>query len=239
MAEQASKRAGSRRLAGARRAGPPPAEAAPAGQEQALPITSRFRSRRAKLLLVAGGVALFALTGFIAALPFIGLSQQRMEQLGYPGLFITNFFSTFLFFIPLPGLSAAGQTLIVTLADRLEPVSVAIVGGLAMGLGELGPYVAGRGARTLSHGRDIPVHGRLGEWVRAIGGWIDRLMRSYGIPTLFVLSALPNPLFEVAGITAGATRMGLWRFLAPTMSGKLVRAFILAFVGQSVLHLFH
>lgn len=234
MADQASERAASRRLAGSR-----PAAAVPARQEQALPIVARFGSRRAKALLIAGGLALFVATGFIAALPFIGLSQHRMEQLGYPGLFITNFFSTALFFIPLPGLSAAGQALIVTLADRLEPVSVAIVGGLGMGLGELGPYVAGRGARTLSHGRDIPIHGRLGDWMRKVGGWIDRLMRSYGIPTLFVLSALPNPLFEVAGITAGATRMGMWRFLAPTVSGKLVRAFILAFAGASVLHLIH
>jgi len=63
-------------------------------------------------------------------------------------------------------------------------------------------------------------------------------MLNYGVPTLFVLSALPNPLFEFAGITAGAVRMNIWKFFAPVLVGKMLRAFLLAYVGQRFLDLF-
>ena len=56
-------------------------------------------------------------------------------------------------------------------------------------------------------------------------------MVHYGMLTLFVLSVIPNPLFEVAGLTAGSVRMKFWRFMLPVAVGKILRGLILAFLG--------
>ncbi len=43
---------------------------------------------------------------------------------------------------------------------------------------------------------------------------------------LFLLAFIPNPVFDLAGVTAGALRYPLERFLAAVLAGK-----ILKFVG--------
>lgn len=63
--------------------------------------------------------------------------------------------------------------------------------------------------------------------IRGIG-W---LMAHYGMLTLFVLSAVPNPTFEIAGLTAGSVRMSFWKFMSSVMAGKIVRGLALAFFG--------
>jgi len=71
---------------------------------------------------------------------------------------------------------------------------------------------------------------------------IDRVVRSvkwlmdhYGMPTLFLLSAVPNPLFEVAGWTAGATRYSFVRFMASVTPGKITRGILLAYLGEKII----
>jgi membrane protein YqaA with SNARE-associated domain len=64
---------------------------------------------------------------------------------------------------------------------------------------------------------------------------ISWLMAHYGMPTLFVLSAVPNPLFEVAGWTAGATRYSFWRFMAAVTPGKVTRGILLAYLGERII----
>jgi beta-N-acetylhexosaminidase len=64
------------------------------------------------------------------------------------------------------------------------------------------------------------------------------LMARYGFATLLVPSAIPNPTFELAGITAGAVRMNFWRFLLAVGIGKTIRAILLVVVGDALLGLF-
>jgi membrane protein DedA with SNARE-associated domain len=191
-------------------------------------------------LVLVGGVVLILLVGTgIGLVPILlGVSEKDLEALGYPGVFLANFLATATLFVPVPGLTAAGQALLVALARTLNPALVALVGGLGMALAELTAYAAGRGLRELSSQRPMPMRGRLGRALSRAAALIDRLMLHYGMPTLFVLSAVPNPLFEFAGITAGAVRMPLWRFLCSVSAGKLLRAFLLAYVGQRFLDLF-
>ncbi len=72
---------------------------------------------------------------------------------------------------------------------------------------------------------------RLRPFVEAAGRRFNWLMQHWTWPTLFVLSAVPNPFFELAGFSAGSTRIGLGRFLPPTVMGKVLRGFLLAYVG--------
>ena len=104
-----------------------------------------------------------------------------------------------------------------------------------MTLAEITAYVVGRAGRRMSEERDIPLRGWLRELFRRGSKVVSRVMLRYGVLTLFVLSIIPNPFFEIAGITAGAVRMNFWRFLVPVGLGKTARAFILAYLGDVLL----
>ena len=84
----------------------------------------------------------------------------------------------------------------------------------------------------------MPLKGRAGRALRRAAGWVDWLMARYGFVTLLALSAVPNPLFEFAGITAGAVRMNFWRFLVAVAIGKTTRVIILVIVGNAFIDLF-
>lgn len=206
-------------------------------QEPAVGIRRRLLA--SPLLLGVAVVVILGVGAFVSFLPFIfGLDTEDFENIGYPGVFVANFLGTGTLFFPVPGLTAAGQALIVTLADSHNTVAIALLGGAGMALAELTAYGAGRGLREISSERPMPVKGAVGRWLTKAASVVDRLMLNYGVPTLFVLSALPNPLFEFAGITAGAVRMNIWKFFAPVVVGKMLRAFLLAYVGQRFLDLF-
>jgi membrane protein DedA with SNARE-associated domain len=162
---------------------------------------------------------------------WVDLGEERFKGLGYAGIFIANLVSTITVVVPVPGLTAAGQALIVSGGKNLSPIPVGIVGGAGMALGEITAYVAGAAGREFAEGRQVggPLwfRGSVESTVRAIG-W---LMRHYGMLTLFVLSVIPNPLFEVAGLTAGSVRMKFWRFMLSVAAGKILRGLILAFLG--------
>jgi membrane protein DedA with SNARE-associated domain len=68
-------------------------------------------------------------------------------------------------------------------------------------------------------------------WAERIARPIAWMMRHFAEVTLFVLSAVPNPFYEVAGLSAGATRVHFLRFIIPTVAGKLVRGLLLAYIG--------
>lgn len=157
---------------------------------------------------------------------------DRLEGFGYLGVFLTNLASTATLFIPVPGLTAAGQTLIVSQGAKNNPLLVGIAGGSGMALGEITAYYAGFLGAELARGKEIggPPWFRRGaeRVVRAVNWLMDR----WGMVTLFVLAAIPNPAFEVAGITAGSVRMPFKRFFASVTAGKIVRGIVLAYVGD-------
>jgi membrane protein DedA with SNARE-associated domain len=136
--------------------------------------------------------------------------------------------------VPVPGLSAIGQALIIEGADRLFVPGVVVAGATAMTLAETTAYGIGALGRGIAEEREMPLKGRLGVWMHRAAGWIDWLMARYGTPTLFTLSALPNPLFEFAGITAGAVRMNFWRFIIAVGAGKTVRVILLVTAGRAL-----
>ena len=174
------------------------------------------------------------------ALPFaIGwLGQDDFETLGYAGIFLANFFGTATGFIPVPGLTAGGQALIIAGSDSLFAPGVVVAGASGMTLAESTAYLTGVLGRGLAEERQMPLKGRMGRWMRRTAAWIDWLMAHYGFATLLILSAVPNPFFEFAGITAGAVRMNFWRFLVAVGIGKTIRVILLVIIGQALLDAF-
>jgi membrane protein DedA with SNARE-associated domain len=178
------------------------------------------------------GLLVVSLPPGIVLLAVPGLSE-RLGHYAYAGVFAVNLLAN-IPMVPVPGLSALGQAVILRQANaRAFPSLVGVAGGLGMGLGETPVYYTGAGARA-AHGTHVPGPA----WFRRCAGWIVRLithlMERWGMPTIFVLSAIPNPVFEIAGLSAGSTRMGFRRYLIAGVSGKIVRGLILVYLARFI-----
>jgi membrane protein DedA with SNARE-associated domain len=186
--------------------------------------------------LVAVGAAFVVGVFAITIIPLVTdwVSEDQFERYGYAGIFLANFMANATAFIPVPGLSAIAQALIIEGSDRLFVPGVVIAGASAMTLAETTAYGIGALGRGIAEEREMPVKGRLGAWMHRSAGWVDWLMARYGTATLFTLSAIPNPLFEFAGITAGAVRMNFWRFFVSVGAGKTVRCILLVTAGKAL-----
>lgn len=208
-----------------------------------LDMPSWFPSERLPRGLLIALAALLVLTIiFGAAVPFFAgwVDQQDLESLSYPGIFLATLLGNATIFIPVPVLTAAGQSLIVAgpRALDLNPVGVVIAGAAGMTLGEVTAYVSGSVMRGVADERRVVLPGRAGEFLRRVAAWVDWLMHRYGFFTLLVLAGVPNPFFEFAGITAGAVRMNFWRFLTAVGIGKTVRVILLVIIGNALLDAF-
>jgi membrane protein DedA with SNARE-associated domain len=63
-------------------------------------------------------------------------------------------------------------------------------------------------------------------------------MENHGMLTIFVLSVVPNPLIDLAGITAGALKYGYLKFLFSCWMGKTIKTLIFAWAGSQSLNWF-
>jgi membrane protein DedA with SNARE-associated domain len=48
-------------------------------------------------------------------------------------------------------------------------------------------------------------------------------MERHGMLAIFLLAAIPNPIFDVGGLIAGVLKMPVWRFLLAAIIGKSIR----------------
>jgi membrane protein DedA with SNARE-associated domain len=220
----------------------PPDDRLPPPRRIVLDAPSWIPTEKLPRGLIIGSLVVFVLiVVLVTAVPFsLGwIDQDDLEAFGYPGIFLANFFGTATVFIPVPGLSAAGQALIVQGPRELDlnPIGVVIAGTAGMTFAETTAYATGAIGRGVAEERPMPLGGRVGSLLRRAARWVDWLMARYGFATLLVLSAIPNFLFEFAGITAGATRMNFWRFLIAVSIGKTIRVVALVIIGDALLDL--
>lgn len=175
-------------------------------QEGTAPIeTSRLRQR-----LVSAAIILLVI-GIVAVLAVFRDSFRVSGAVGYPTIALLNLVASASVFVPVPGVAA-----VCTGGVMLSPLFTALVATVPASVGELSGYAAGRG------GAGLVTKGR---YYYTIMRW----MRRQGWLVLFVLSAIPNPVFDVAGVAAGALRYPVWRFLAILCAGKLVKFVVIAY----------
>jgi membrane protein DedA with SNARE-associated domain len=197
------------------------------------------KSTRGKI--IAAVVLFIAVLAPSLALLYVSIEAGReateswFGDLGYAGVFLANLASTATLFIPVPGLTAAAQALIASTSSTLSPFWVGVLGGLGMALGEITAYVAGMAAALIAKEEEIKAPSRLQPIVDKVTRAVNWLMAKYGMPTLFTLSVVPNPLFEVAGWTAGATRYSFWKFMGSVTPGKVCRGLLLAYIGEKII----
>ena len=139
---------------------------------------------------------------------------QRFSQWGYLSSFLISLIGSATVILPAPGLA-----LILALGAHLNPVLLGVVAGFGSGLGELSGYLAGKAGRNL-----VSRQGRF-------NSILHHMTTRYTSPVLFFLAILPLPVFDFAGILAGALRMPILRFLSIVISGKIIKHVGAAYLG--------
>jgi membrane protein YqaA with SNARE-associated domain len=145
---------------------------------------------------------------------------KNLEAYGYPGIFVLSILANATVIIPLPGV-----LLTAAMAVVFNPFWVAIAAGSGAALGELSGYLAGFSGQVVVERADRQE--RLVNW-----------MRKYGDVTILVLAFIPNPAFDMAGITAGALKMPVGRFLFWVWIGKLAKMMLIAYGGDAIINWF-
>lgn len=142
--------------------------------------------------------------------------RDRVEDFsayGYPGIFLIALMANATVFLPAPGVAV-----VFTMGSIFNPIGVALAAGTGGALGELSGYLAGFSGQAVV-GR-IDVYNKISPWIEKYGSW-----------AILVLSAIPNPFFDIAGIAAGMAKMKLWRFLLFCWIGQIIKMAMFAFAG--------
>lgn len=169
------------------------------------------------------------LTRIISLLVVIAISiyiysiRDQASQLavyGYPGIFLLSFMAYATVFLPAPGIAV-----VIAMGAVFHPLAVGIAAGAGAALGELTGYLAGFSGQAVIE--RINIYDRLTKWM-AINGSL----------TILLLSAFPNPFFDLAGAAAGALRMRLSKFLFWCWIGETIKMIIFAYSGAYSLNLF-
>ena len=144
------------------------------------------------------------------------LLSNQMEALGnwgYLGAFFISMLGSATILIPVPG-----WAVVLGLSKSLNPVLLGIVAGIGSAIGELTAYLFGHGM------------GRLIEKKKEFAkqkNW----MQKNDFAAIFVLSFIPNPLFDMAGLAAGAAKVPWFRFLLFCALGRVLRFILFGFAG--------
>ena len=152
---------------------------------------------------------------FVAA-PYLA---RLLGHYSYAGASALALLSSASIFVPTAPLIFA----IIGMSRGLDPLTLALVCGVGSGLGEISAYFFGRGSLHLLEAQNKQF------------GWLIKLqkgiLRKHAGLGIFILAAVPNPLFDVAGITAGLMKMKWWKFLLWCTAGRILHFLIIAYFG--------
>jgi membrane protein DedA with SNARE-associated domain len=159
---------------------------------------------------------IFTLLVVVAITYFIYSIRDRVDQFaayGYPGIFLVALLANATVFLPAPGVAV-----VFAMGNIFNPLGVTLAAGTGGALGELSGYLAGFSGQAVIE--NTPVYER-----------IHPLVVKYGMWAIILLSAIPNPFFDIAGVTAGITKMSLRRFLIACWIGQLIKMGLFAYAG--------
>ena len=161
-------------------------------------------------LRLLGLLAVAAISVFIFS---IRDRVQEFAAFGYPGIFLIALLANATVFLPAPGVA-----IVFAMGSVFHPLGVGIAAGTGGAIGELSGYLAGVSGRRVV--QRSAAYKRIHPWVKKYGPW-----------TIMVLSAIPNPVFDIAGVAAGAVKMPLWQFLLFCWIGQLIKMTFFAYSG--------
>lgn len=166
-----------------------------------------------------------ALTNFLRLLALLTVAcitfyiysiRNRVEDFaafGYPGIFLVALMANATVFLPAPGVAV-----VFAMGNIFNPLGVALAAGTGGALGELSGYLAGFSGQAIVENTNV--YDRIHPWVAKYGGW-----------AILVLSAIPNPFFDIAGVAAGIVRLPVQRFLFACWVGQIIKMALFAYAG--------
>ena len=181
------------------------------------------RESSLRLLILVGVLAIVASVFFLRDL-------LDFRHAGYPAIGALSFIASAGLVIPVPGMASVcvGGPLLSP-GPPLSPLFVALVAGTTGTVGELTGYALGYSGRSVVNRSRLYL--RIEHWMRR-RGWL----------VMFLLSVLPNPIFDLAGVAAGALRFPVWGFLGIIWVGTFIKflavAYACAYSVESIMRFF-
>ena len=185
--------------------------------EKTTPVQDQIKTDNPKNSMSTNLLRMIALLGVIGITVYIYSIRDRVaefEQFGYAGIFLIALMANATVLLPAPGVA-----IIYAMGAVFNPLWVGLAAGAGGGLGELSGYLAGFSGQAMVERTDI--YNRFKPWVDKFGGW-----------AILVLSAIPNPFFDVAGIAAGIAKMPIQTFLIFTWVGQIIKMTSFAIAGH-------
>ena len=184
-----------------------------AGALSAFLAEQRERGWRALVLAIAGLAALIGVNVLFLVVP---IDYRALGMLAYPGVFIVCFIANATTFVPIPYIPVVMH--VARTADLVW--LVVVLGALGSVLGESVAFAVGRAGERLAEESQ--------RW--------RRLERFFAKPwlaglSLFVLAVPPNPLFDVAGLAAGALGVRYAVFFSAVFVARCIRLAAVAWLG--------
>lgn len=138
----------------------------------------------------------------------------HLQGYGYFGLFVLSIIGNATIILPAPVILTA-----FVAGAVFNPFIVALVVATGATIGEMTGYMAGYGGSELVE--TDPKLIRVKKWMDKFGLWV-----------IFVLAAIPNPFFDLAGIVAGATGIPIYKYLVIVWLGKVIKFGLFAVLGS-------
>ena len=118
-------------------------------------------------------------------------------------------------------------SIMMVAASIWDPILIAFIASIAGTLGEITGYYAGYLGKKIIVSEYTPGYDKLVGW-----------MKRYGPLAIFLLSLQPILPVDIAGLTAGASKIPLWKFLLPCWAGKFPKYILFAYFGFGLLYFF-
>lgn len=171
------------------------------------------RDRRAWLLAIGGLAVLVAVNVVFLVLP---INYRMFGMLAYPGVFLVCFIANATTFVPVPYIPV-----VMHVSRTAEFVwLVVLLGAFGSVLGESVAFAVGRAGERLAERNQRWRH--LERWFAR--PWVAAVF-------LFLFAVPPNPLFDVAGLAAGALGVRYAVFFATVFVARIIRLGAVAWLG--------
>ena len=187
----------------------------------------KLRKRLGRWEFWLGGLGIGLTVAIIVAVVLYWDEIRHLGNYGYLGAFLISVFGGATVIAPIPMTPVVFTLGAVTKPDfapYLGPVFIGAAAGLGETIGAIIIYVTGYGGGAAivagKHARLQAIYERIMRWMQRRGSLI-----------LFLLSAVINPFFYPAALSAGALRFGMRRFFFICWGGKTIKGITVAAAG--------
>jgi len=175
-------------------------------------VSAFWQKHERRIQFTISGVGLGIVVATSVVLLIMGdlTNPDYWRKLGYAGVFLMSFLGSVSLVLPVPSIIA------VCGAGGLELflIGIALLSGTGETLGEISGYAIGYGGRSFVERRRF--FARVRSWMESRGSWI-----------IFLVSVIPNPIFDLIGLAAGSARFPFRRFMLLVWVGKTIKGLII------------